>query len=141
MRIIMEKPEPEQETEMTVDEQINAVIKILSDANRIWGDDEELKRKLLTARMLIGNLHDEIKNKDNDLVYFSGSPEELMTKQESLNRKKTEKVRCICDSLEEVRDIISLFQSIGYTPEKIISPLEESKKWLKKYAKMMTKNS
>lgn len=136
MKILMENVEPEQETNVVnVDKEIDAIIKILSDTKRVIGDDEDRKRKLLAARMLLGNLFYDLQNENNDIVYFSGSSDDFMTKQERLNRRKTEEIHCVCDTLEELRTIMALLNSIGFQANEILSPLMECRKQLRKYVK------
>ena len=131
----MENSAPEQVTQsnvVNVSEQINGIIDVLTDAKHYIGDNEGQQNKLVTARLLLGCLLDDLQDEKNAIVYFSGTPEEFMS--ESADRKKTEGIHCVCDTMEELNRMIALFQRFGMQPDNIVTPLLECRKKLRKYA-------
>lgn len=135
MRILMENSAPEQVTRsnvVNVSEQVNEIIDVLTDAKHYIGDDEGQQKRLETARLLLGCLLDDLQDENNAIVYFSGTPEEFMS--EGADRKKTEEIHCVCDTMEELKRMIALFQRFDMQPDNILIPLIECRKKLRKYA-------
>lgn len=136
MKILIEDAVPTLKTIKNVvylNKEIDAIMKKLSDAKFIIGDDKAQIRKLKMAQKLLGELLDKMQDENNHIVYFSGSTGELMNEQVKCKRKKTENVRCMCDTLEELDEIITLLQSMGIQPETITAPLIEARKRLQNH--------
>lgn len=72
--------EAEQKT-VNIGNRIDRIIELANEAKFIMGDDTKQRRKLTLAQNILNKLIDDLRDEDANIVYFSGTFDELMAKQ------------------------------------------------------------
>ncbi len=72
--------EAEQKT-VNIGNRIDRIIELANEAKFIMGDDIKQRRKLTLAQNILNKLIDDLRDEDANIVYFSGTFDELMAKQ------------------------------------------------------------
>lgn len=72
--------EAEQKT-VNIGNRIDRIIELANEAKFIMGDDIKQRRKLMLAQNILNKLIDDLRDEDANIVYFSGTFDELMAKQ------------------------------------------------------------
>lgn len=70
----------EQKT-VNIGNRIDRIIELANEAKFIMGDDIKQRRKLTLAQNILNKLIDDLRDEDANIVYFSGTFDELMAKQ------------------------------------------------------------
>lgn len=70
----------EQKT-INISNRIDRIIQLANQAKFIIGDDIKQRRKLTLAQNILNKLIDDLRDEDANIVYFSGSFDELMARQ------------------------------------------------------------
>lgn len=107
MKIVIEKNTP-QDT-VYLDKEINNIVQQLLQANKIFGDDELIYRQLDEVILSIDELKNRMQDRNTNLVYFSGSIDDMLKEHK---RIKKEAVEILCETDDETR-IMSAIMDIA----------------------------
>lgn len=94
---------------INLDEEINNIVKHLFGACNIYGDKELIYRCFDEAIILIDKLRKRMQDRNTNLVYFSGSIDDMLKEHK---RIKKEAVEILCETDDEAR-IMSAIMDIA----------------------------
>lgn len=105
MKIFIENEAVQGQNKVCLNQDIKKIGQHLNKAGKIIGDDDLIVQELEQAQSILDDLILVIKDKNTQLVYFSGSSDEFLKKE---SRIKKENIEVLCDNEEDMEAMIGI---------------------------------
>lgn len=105
MKIFIENEAVQRPSKVCLNQDIKKISQHLNKAGKIIGDDDLIVQELEQAQSILDNLLFGVKDKNTQLVYFSGSSDEFLKKE---SRIKKENIEVLCDNEEDMEAMIDI---------------------------------
>lgn len=105
MKIFIENEAVQGQNKVCLNQDIKKIGQHLNKSGKIIGDDDLIVQELEQAQSILDNLIFGIKDPNTQLVYFSGSSDEFLKKE---NRIKKENIEVLCDNEDDMNAMIGI---------------------------------